>query len=1039
MSLTSVSIRRPVLAIVMSTILVIFGGVSYTMLGVREFPSVDPAIITITTSYAGASAQVIETQITTPLEEEINSVPGIRNVNSVSRDGRSTITVEFLLEVDLETAANDVRDKVAGAIGQLPVEADPPRVAKADADSQPIAFLGVRSSLRDLLELTAFADDNIKTRLETIPGVSEVDIWGAKQYAMRLWLDPQRLAAYALTPVDIRAALNAANIELPAGAIEGELVELTVRTLGRLSTPEEFENLVIKRTPESLVRFRDVGRAELGPRNLRTILKRNGVPMVGVVLRPQPGANTIEIVDEFRHRVDLLRPELPSDISIDIGFDNTEYIRQSVAEVQQTIFIAVGLVILIIFLFLRTWRSTVVPVVVIPIALTASFFVMYAAGFSINVLTLLALVLAIGLVVDDAIVVLENIYAKIEQGLDPVEAGLRGTREIFFAVIATTAALTAVFTPLLFLGGLTGRLFREFGVVLAGCVIISSFVALTLTPMLTTRLLARRRRPGWFHRRTEPFYEKLNRGYTSALRFTLAHRWIAAVAVLFCAGASWLMFQTLPRELAPIEDRSALRVSATAQEGASYDYMLEFMDQLDVLLREAVPEIADLNTVTAPGFGAASSVNSGFARITLVPPDQRERSQQQIAAAVRRDLNRLVGARVSVTQEPTIGGGRGSSPVQFVLQARTLDDLERVLPRFLAEAESDPTFTAVDVNLRFNKPELRLTVDRDRAQSLGVSVRDVAETLQAALSEQRYGYFILGDRQYEVIGQLGRLHRLQPDDLRTLYVRSSDQAMIPLDNLITVEESSSPPVLYRFNRFASATISADLADGRTIGDGIAAMRRIAEQVLDERFSTDLAGQSRDFVESGSRLGFVFIFALLLVYLVLAAQFESFRDPLIIMFTVPLAVTGALLGLWLFGETLNVFSQIGLIMLVGLVTKNGILMVEFANQRKVAGLSVREAISDAAAARFRPILMTSASTILGILPIAVAFGAGSPSRVSMGLAVVSGMILGTFLTLFVIPTVYSWLSRELTEKDFARLRLQERETGHAPAGAATSST
>ncbi|HEX2101512.1 MAG TPA: efflux RND transporter permease subunit, partial [Candidatus Synoicihabitans sp.] len=628
-----------------------------------------------------------------------------------------------------ETAANDVRDKVAGAIGQLPPEAEPPRVSKADANSQPIVFLGVRSSLRDLLTLSALADQTFKTRLQTIPGVSEVDIWGEKEYAMRLWMDPVRLAAYSLTPLDVRDALRAANVELPSGTVEGELVELTVRTLSRLATPEHFENLIIKQSPQALVRFRDVGRVELGALNERTILKRNGVPMVGVVLRPQPGANTIAIVDEFRRRVELIRPELPEDVEISYGFDNTEFIRESIAEVKQTIFVAVALVIAIIFLFLRTWRSTLVPIVVIPIALVASFFVMYLAGFSINVLTLLALVLAIGLVVDDAIVVLENIYSKIEAGMAPLEAGLVGTREIFFAVVATTVALAAVFTPLLFLGGLTGRLFREFGLVLAGCVIVSSFVALTLTPMLTTRLLKRKVKAGWFHRRTEPLFQALTRGYRRVLEGVLAQRWIAGVALLGCALVSWWLFKGLPRELAPLEDRSSLRINASAQEGVSYGYMLDFMDRLDALLRDAVPEAADLNTVTAPGFGAASSVNSGFARITLKPPSERERSQQEIAAQLRRDLDQLVGARVSITQEPTIGGGRGSAPVQFVIQAPQLADLERILPQFLDAARDDPTFTSVDADLRFNKPELQLTIDRNRAQTLGISVLDVAETL----------------------------------------------------------------------------------------------------------------------------------------------------------------------------------------------------------------------------------------------------------------------------------------------------------------------
>ncbi len=1023
MSLSSVSIRRPVLAIVMSVVLVVFGIVGYTFLGVREFPAVDPAIVSVSTSYPGANARVIETQITTPLEEDINAVAGIRNLTSVSRDGGSSITVEFLPGIDLETAANDVRDKVAGALGELPPDAEPPRVSKADADSSPITFLGVRSSLRNLLELTSLADNIFRARLQTIPGVSEVDIWGEKEYAMRLLLDPARLAAYNLTPVDVRLALQRGNIELPSGRIEGDLVELTVRTLSRLSTPEEFENLIIKQVDGTLIRFRDIGRAELGALNERTILKRDGVPMVGVVLRPQPGANHIEIMDEFRKRVERIKPELPADVTVNYGFDTTLFIRASISEVKETILIATGLVIAIIFLFLREWRSTFIPIIVIPIALISSFFVMYLAGFSVNVLTLLALVLAIGLVVDDAIVVLENIYSKIEQGMNPIEAGLKGTREIFFAVIATTVALAAVFMPLLFLTGLSGQLFKEFGVVLSGAVIVSSFVALTLTPMITTRLLRHGSHSGWFYRRTEPLYQKLTSGYRRVLQLFLAARWLAIVVLLGAGSVSWWLFTTLPRELAPMEDRSSVRISASAPEGTTFESMLAFMDEIDAVLRREVPEVAETTTVTSPGFGT-SAVNSGFARISLVPPSERTRTQQEIAASLRQVFSRIPGARISIQQEPTIGDRRSGAPVQFVLQAPTLEDLERVLPEFLRRASADPTFTFVDTNLRFNKPELRVEIDRDRAQSLGVSVRDIAETLQFTLSDQRYGYFILNDEQFQVIGQLERSDRNQPSNIRGIHVRSAAGEMVPLDTLITLTESTTPPALYRFNRYAAATVSAEVVAGRTIGDGIEAMRAIAREVLDDRFTTELAGQSRDFVDSSSSLLFLFVFALGLIYLVLAAQFESFRDPFIIMLAVPLALTGALVALWMGGYTVNIFSQIGLVMLIGLVTKNGILIVEFANQRKLTGLSVREAIEDAAVARFRPILMTSFSTILGILPIALAFGAGAQSRVPMGVAVVGGMISGTLLTLFVVPAIYSFVSREVSAEEAKRLRGDE---------------
>ena len=1020
MSLASISIRRPVLAIVMSIVLVIFGAVGYTFLGVREFPAVDPAIVSVRTNYPGANARVIETQITTPLEEEINAVAGIRNLTSVSRDGTSVVTVEFLPDVDLETAANDVRDKVSGAMGQLPPDADPPRVSKADADSQPITFIGVRSSLRSLLELSAIADNIFRARLQTIPGVSEVDIWGEKEYAMRLYLDPARLAAYQLTPLDVRNSLERSNLELPSGRVEGDLVELTVRTLSRLTTAQEFEDLIVKQSDSALVRLRDVGRAELGALNERTLLRRDGVPMVGVVLRPQPGANYVEIAEEFRRRVEQIKPELPDDIVVSYGFDITTFIRSSIHEVQETIFLAMALVVAIIFLFLREWRSTFIPIVVIPISLIGSFFVMYIAGFSVNVLTLLALVLAIGLVVDDAIVVLENIYAKIEQGMNPYEAGLTGTKEIFFAVIATTVALAAVFTPLLFLGGLTGQLFKEFGVVLAGAVVISAFVALTLTPMLSTRLLKTGSHNGWFYRKTEPFYRGLTAGYRRSLSAFLRVRWVALVILLGCGGMSWWMFQTLPTELAPMEDRSSLRINATAAEGTSYDTMAAFMNELDDKLKSLVPEIAEATSMVSPGFGGgAASINSGFVRITLTPPEERARSQAEIATTLRRELRSLPGARISIQQEPTIGDRRAGAPVQFVIQAPRLEDLEEVLPGFLERAAADPMFTFVDTNLRFNKPELRIEIDRNRARSLGVSVREVAETLQLTLSEQRYGYFILDDEQYQVIGQLQRADRNRPANLREIHVRSASGEMVSLDNLITMTESTSPPALFRFNRYASAIVSAELPEGKTIGEGIAAMRALGDELLDDRFTTELAGQSRDFVDSSSSLLFLFIFALVLIYLVLAAQFESFRDPLIIMFTVPLALVSALAALWITGGTLNIFSQIGLVMLIGLVTKNGILIVEFANQRKETGLSVREAVEDAAAARFRPILMTSLSTILGILPIALALGAGAQSRVPMGIVVVGGMLGGTLLTLYVVPAIYSFVSRELSHEEAQR--------------------
>ncbi len=1034
MSLSSLSIRRPVLATVFSIVIVLFGIISFNYLPVREYPAVDPPIVTVSTSYIGANAEVIESQITEPLEEEINGIAGIKNLTSVSREGRSTVTVEFNLDVDLETAANDVRARVSRAVRNIPPDADPPVVSKADADARPILFFNIKSDSRNLLQLTDVAINYFKERVQTIDGVSSVQIWGDKTYSMRLWLDPMKLAAYDLTPLDVRNALASENVELPSGRIEGDLTELTVRTMGRMTTVEEFNNLIISQRNGSNIKLRDLGYAELGPQNERTILKRDGVPMVGVVLIPQPGANQIDIADEFYKRADAIEEDLPDDIETAIGFDSTEYVRASIDEVKQTIFIAFLLVIAIIFLFLRDWRTTIIPVVVIPIALIGAFFVMYMAGFSINVLTLLAIVLAIGLVVDDAIVVLENIYAKIEQGLEPTIAGILGSKEIFFAVIATSAALVSVFMPILFLGGITGRLFREFGVVIAGAVVISSFVALTLTPMLSTKLLKKRERHNKFYEMTEPFFIAMNKAYKNSLQTFMNNRWVSFLVIAASGGLIYLFMMTLPQEIAPLEDRSRVRMFAQAPEGASYEYMDNYMDRLITLVQDSVPEAKSVISVTSPGFGASSSVNSGFAFAILEEPENRERSQDDVANDLSQLVTNLSGAQTFVSQEQTIGSSRGGLPVQYVLQNQNFEKLKEVIPEFLEEVRNNPMFTYQDVDLKFNKPELQVSIDRERAQDLGVSVRDIAETLQLSLSGQRFDFFIMNGKQYQVIGQVSRSNRNEPVDLKSLYVRNNSGRLIQLDNLVTVAEQSSPPQLYRFNRYASATISASLAPGNTIADGIDTMDEIAEGVLDDTFVTSLAGPSRDFVESSSSLGFIFLLALALVYLVLSAQFESFRDPFTIMLTVPLALAGALLSMWYFNESLNIFSQIGMIMLIGLVTKNGILIVEFANQRQRQGLSIMDAILDASAARFRPILMTSISTVLGILPIALALGAGAESRTSMGIAVIGGLIIGSLLTLYVIPAMYSYLSPVKSDDDMIdeeTIKKAEKELDTAP--------
>lgn len=1008
MSLSSLSIKRPVLATVMSIVIVLFGIIGMNYLGVREYPSVDPPIISVSTSYVGANADIIESQITEPIEEAVNGIAGIRSITSSSQEGRSNITVEFNLSVNLEAAANDVRDKVARAVRNLPPDAEPPVVSKADADSNPIMFINIQSTNRSLLELSAIAENVFKERFQTIDGVSSVMVWGEKRYSMRLWIDPDRLAAYQLTPLDIRDALQRENIELPSGTVEGNTTELTVRTQGRLQTPQEFNNLIIKEETGRLVRFRDIGYAELGPENTRSLLRRDGIPMVGTAIIPQPGSNHIEIADEVYNRLAQIERELPDDIKTAIGFDTTQYIRASISEVQSTIYMAFGLVVLIIFLFLRDWRTTVIPVIAIPISLIGAFFIMYIAGFSINILTLLGIVLAIGLVVDDAIVVVENIYAKVEQGMTPLEASAKGANEIFFAVIATTVALAAVFMPVVFLQGLTGRLFREFGIVIAGAVIISSFVALTMTPMLSSKILKNRARHPWFYRKTEPFFRWLTNGYRSTLKVFMRVRWMAFVLMIVAGGMIYFFGSQLSSELAPMEDRSRFRGSVTAQEGATYEYMDAYMNEVSEIIQREVPELEGLIAITSPGFGG-SNINSGRFTMILKDREERERSQQEIVDALSPVVAKLTGARTFLSQEPSIGDRRGGLPVQFVILAPEFDKLREVLPKFMEEANNDPTFEVVDLDVKFNKPELRINIDRQKAQDLGVSVRDVAQTLQLGLSGQRFGYFIMDGKQYQVIGQVQRQNRDEPVDLRSLYVRSREGRMVQLDNVVSMAEETTPPSLYRYNRFSAATVSASLAPGKTIGDGIEAMRNIAGRVLDESYYSALKGASKDFEESSSSLIFAFALALILIYLVLAAQFESFIDPLIIMFTVPLALAGAVLALLLFGQTLNIFSQIGIIMLIGLVAKNGILIVEFANQRKDDGLERMDAIKEAAASRFRPILMTSLSTILGTLPIALALGAGSESRISMGIAVIGGLIFSTILTLYVIPGIYSYLS------------------------------
>lgn len=1011
MTLSELSINRPVLSTVFVLVICLLGMVGYTYLGVREYPNIDNPIITVSVSYPGANAEIIESQITEPLEQNINGIPGIRSLTSSSSQGSCWISVEFELSVDLETAANDVRDKVSRAQRYLPRDVDPPTVSKADADANPIIQITIESPKRSLLELSEIAELTVKERLQTIPNVSAVEIWGQHRYSMRLWLDPAKMAAYAITPVDVKNALDKENVELPAGSIEGNKLELSIRTLGLMQTPEEFNNLIIKEDDYNIVRFKDIGTAELGAEDPRNYMRKNGVPMVSTVIIPQPGANQIDISDETSLRLEQIQKDLPEDVKLGIAFDNTKFIRASIAEVEETIYIAFVLVVFIIFFFLRNWRVTLIPCVVIPISLVGSFFIMYVAGFSINVLSMLAIVLAVGLVVDDAIVVTENIYLKVEDGMSPRQAGIEGSKEIFFAVVSTTITLVAVFFPIVFLEGMTGRLFREFSIVISGSVIISSFVALTFTPMLATKLLKRNDKPAWFYQKTEPFFQGLNNIYMKGLEYFLQHKMITwpiiAVTIL---GIAFLLYN-IPSEMAPLEDRSRITVRTSGPEGATFEFY-----------RNYTQRIADITDSVAPEREATIiRARSGSGFVIMVLPDiaDRKRSQMEIAASLSAALRPETEARAFVQQQSTFGGRRASMPVQYVLQAPNIEKLEEYIPVFMRKVQESPKFQMADVNLKFTKPETQILIDRDKAAVLGVSTRDIGQTLQYALSGQRMGYFYMNGKQYQILAEINRQQRNTPLDLKSIYLRSVHGNMVQLDNLVELQETVAPPTLYRYNRFNSATVSSGLASGVTIGEALDEMDRIAAETLDESFRTALAGDSKDFRESSSSLMFAFGLAVLLIFLILAAQFESFKDPFVIMLTVPLAVAGALLFMYFGGVTMNIFSQIGIIMLIGLVAKNGILIVEFANQRQEQGMSKLEAIQGASVQRLRPILMTSFATILGLLPLVFASAEGANGRIAMGVAVVGGMLVSTLLTMFVVPAMYMFISTDLKERKLKR--------------------
>ena len=1008
MNISELSIRRPVLATVLTIIILIFGIIGYSSLGVREYPSVDNPIISVTCTYAGANADVIESQITEPLEQNLNGIPGIRSLTSVSQQGQCRITIEFELSVDLETAANDVRDKVSRAQRYLPRDCDPPTVSKADADATPILMVAIHSNNHTLLELSEIADLTIKEQLQTISDVSNVQIWGEKRYSMRIWLDPTKLAAHGLTPVDVKNAINKENVELPSGSIEGNTMELPLRTMGQMHTAEEFNNIILKKDGGNIVRVRDIGEVMIDAADQKSYMKMNDVPMVGVVVVPQPGANHIEIADAVYERMEQIKKDLPDDIHYTYSFDNTKFIRASIEEVKSTVYEAFILVIAIIFLFLRDWRVTLIPCLVIPVSLIGAFFVMYLAGFSINVLTMLAVVLSVGLVVDDAIVMTENIYIRIERGMDPKRAGIEGSKEIFFAVISTTVTLVAVFMPIVFMEGTSGRLFREFSFVVAGSVIISSFAALTVTPMLATKLLKKREQQQWLYRKTEPFFAGLNNLYERSLNAFMKVRWVAIPVSLLMFAMIWIYWEKIPAEMAPMEDRSQITINTRGPEGASYEYMRDYTEEIAALADSLIP---DAQSITS-----RVSSNSGNIRITLKDIDERDYTQMEMAEKLTAAVSKKTKARAFVQQQSSFGGRRGSMPVQYVIQAANLEKLQKVLPEFLRRVHDNPTFKMADVDLKFSSPEVRVNIDRDKAGSVGANVRDVAETLQYGLSGQRMGYFYMNGKQYEIIGQVNRGQRDEDTDVKSIYIRNNEGEMIQLDNLAEFVEDVASPKLYHYNRFLSATVSAGLAEGKTIGEGIEEMDKIAEEVLDDTFRTALAGDSKEFRESSSSLMFALILALVLIYLILAAQFESFKDPLTIMLTVPLAIAGALVFMDWNGITMNIFSQIGIIMLIGLVAKNGILIVEFANQKQDGGESKMDAIKSASLQRLRPILMTSISTILGLVPLVFAGGEGANQRIAMGTAVVGGMIVSTILTMYIVPAIYSYISTNRKKKE-----------------------
>ena len=1005
MGLPEICIRRPVFATVLSLMLLLVGVVSYDRLSVREYPNIDEPVVSVTASYPGASAEIIETQITQILEGSIAGIEHIDILESTSRAESSRITVRFTLAADPDVAANDVRDRVGRVRSRLPDEVDEPVIRKVEADAQPIINMVFSNPNMNALQITDYVDRYVLDRLKNLPGVADVVIQGERRYAMRIWIDRERLAAYNLTIQDVETALRAQNVELPAGRVESVDREFTVLSRTGLSTAREFGRIRVKLADGYQVRLREVARIELGAADARRDSMYNGEKAITIGIIKQAVANPLDVSAALRAVLPDINQSLPQGMKAEVANDAAVFIDRSIQAVYHTILEAVALVVIVIIVFLRSIRASIIPIVTIPISLIATFTLMYAMGFTINTLTLLAMVLAIGLVVDDAIVVLENVYRHIENGMEPFAAAIKGTREISFAVIAMTMTLAAVYAPIAFAPGRTGRLFLEFALTLAGAVIISGFVALTLTPMMCSRILKHDPAPGGLSRFVEGIFTGMEKGYRRALGTVVNLSFLVLVVALAVAAGSVIFFLSLKSELAPIEDRGLINVRATSPEGATLAYTGRYAREVERILAD-VPEMASvLSVVGQPDITNLNTTGR------LKDWDDRDRKQQEIVNEVSAKLRRIPGIRANATNPPSFGVRGGGRPVEFVLQTSgTYKELQEHVDKILARIEDSPVLTSITTDLELNKPQFTIKLNRPKVADLGLDVSVVGRTLETLLGGRQVTRFEIDGEQYDVYIQLAAEDRSSPQALSTIYLRSPSGEMVQLSNVVAVEEAVAPKELRRFNQLRAVTISANLSPGYALGDGIAELEQAAAEVLPGTVRTDLAGQSREFRSSGGNLVVVFLLALAFIYLVLSAQFESFRDPIIIMLTVPLSMTGALGALYFAGGTLNVYSQIGLITLVGLITKHGILIVEFANQQQEAGKSRRDAVIEAATLRLRPILMTTGAMVFGAVPLALAVGAGAESRQQIGWVVVGGMSLGTLLTLFVVPTVYNLMGR-----------------------------